>query len=352
VHIFSSNFALYGEMSARVMATLAQFTSEMEIYSIDEAFLELGESGTLNAEADHIRSVVNQWTGIPVSIGIAPTKTLAKAANRHAKKKCTEKGFFILKEEEIPLLLKGMPVEDVWGVGSRLKERLAAKGIRTAWEYACMDDAWVKKNLSVVGLRTVWELRGIPCLSLEEAPEPKKSILCSRSFGVEVTTEEALGEALSNYVASAAERLRDQSSLASFLEVFAHTSRFKTDAYYSNRAHVTLPIPTDFTPSLMHYAKEGLKKIYREGFAYKKVGVMLGGIVSNEALQLDLFTDCKQTDVKKRSLMELMDKANAKYGRNTLKMASQGISQEWKSRRSKCTAHFTTSWDELLEIKI
>jgi DNA polymerase V len=352
VAVFSSNYTLYGQMSQRVMRTLAQFAPELEIYSIDEAFFSVLDIPSLSSYAAQIKQVVYQWTGIPISIGIAATKTLAKAANRYAKKYLPEKGCFIINDAPIrEKILSDMPVEDVWGIGRQLKERLARKGIRTAWEFACMDDEWVKKNLSVVSLRTVWELRGISCLSLEEDASPKKSIVCSRSFGSEVYTKEDLAEALSNYTASAAERLRDQNSLASFLEVFVHTSRFKEE-YYSNAAHITLPVPTAFTPQLIQFAKSGLDKIYKKGCAYKKIGVMLGGIVSNEAVQQDLFVEKNVPDPKHRILMELMDQANARYGKDTLKMAAQGILQPWKARRHKCTSKFTTSWDHLLKIDI
>ncbi|MBA2367533.1 MAG: Y-family DNA polymerase [Candidatus Protochlamydia sp.] len=352
VAVFSSNYTLYGQMSQRVMRTLAPFAPDLEIYSIDEAFFSLLDTPSLYSDAAQIKQVVYQWTGIPVSIGIAGTKTLAKAANRYAKKYLPEKGCFIINDASIrEKILIDMPVEDVWGIGRQLKERLARKGIRTAWEFACMDDDWVKKNLSVVGLRTVWELRGISCLSLEEEASPKKSIMSSKSFGSDVYAIEDLAEALSSYTASAAERLRDQNSLASFLEVFIHTSRFKEE-YYSNAVHITLPVPSDFTPHLIQFAKSGLQKIYKKGCPYKKIGVMLGGIVSNEALQQDLFVENKIPDPRHRIIMELMDRTNAKYGKDTLKMAAQGILQPWKARRNKCTSKFTTSWDHLLKIDI
>jgi DNA polymerase V len=353
VIIFSSNYALYGQMSQRVMQTLEQFTPELEIYSIDEAFLLLVDEPFLSSTARQIKKTVYQWTGIPVSIGIAPTKTLAKVANRYAKKNLPHEGFFILNDENIKeTMLKDLDVQDIWGIGHQISALLYRNGIRTAWELACIDDTWIKKNLSVVGLRTVWELRGISCLTLDEVAPPKKSIVCSRSFGSAVHTESDLAEALSSYVALAAEKLRNQESLASFLDIFLNTSRFKEEEYYSNSVHITLPIPSDYTPSLIHYAKYGLSRIYRNGFAYKKVGVMLGGIVSNKAIQQDLFVKNEAPNQKHRILMQLMDQTNAKYGRDTLKLAAQGINQSWKMRRDKCTKHFTTSWDDLLQIKI
>lgn len=349
----SSNYTLYGQMSQRVMQTLETFTPDLEIYSIDEAFLSLTNVSTLDFQAQQIKQTVYQWTGIPVSIGVASTKTLAKTANRHAKKHHKKESFFILNDSEHQeKILKQFLVEDVWGIGHQTRVLLHQNGIRTAWDLACMDDSWIKKNLSVVGLRTVWELRGISCLHLEEVTLPKKSIVCSRSFGSNVYTKSDLAEALSSYVASAAERLRNQEGLASFLEIFLHTSRFKEDNYYSNSTYMNLHIPTDYTPSLIHYAKKGLNKIYRQGLAYKKIGVMLGGIVSNKTVQHDLFLENTISDPKKRVLMQLMDKTNAKYGKNKLKLAAQGITQSWKTKRNKCTNHFTTSWDDLLQINI
>lgn len=348
----SSNYTLYGQMSQRVMQTLQTFTPDLEIYSIDEAFLIFTNESKLSFQAQQIKETVYQWTGIPVSIGIASTKTLAKVANRYAKKHHPKEGFFVLNDNVIQEnILKKFPIEDVWGIGRQISGLLHQKGIRTAWELACTDDTWIKKNLSIVGLRTVWELRGISCLNLEEVAPPKKSIVCSRSFGSDVYTESDLAEALSSYVASAAERLRSQAGLASFLEIFLHTSRFKEEKY-NNSMYMTLQIPSDYTPDLIHYAKRGLSKIYRSGFAYKKVGIMLGGIVSNKAIQQDLFIDNKTSDPKQRALMQLMDKTNAKYGKNKLKLAAQGITQSWKTKREKCTNHFTTSWDDLLQINI
>ncbi|WP_075884015.1 Y-family DNA polymerase [Candidatus Protochlamydia sp. W-9] len=353
VHMFSSNYTLYGEMSQRVMKTLAQWTPDLEIYSIDEAFLRLVDDPSLLSCAQQIKHTVYQWTGIPVSIGIAPTKTLAKVVNRYVKKKQITEGFFILNKEAMrEKILKDFEVKDIWGIGHQISALLHRNNIRTGRELINKNDDWIQKNLSVVGLRTVWELRGISCLPLEEATPARKSIVCSKSFGADVYAEVELVEALSTYVASAAERLRNQKSLTSCLEVFLHTSRFKEGQSYHPSIHVTLPVPSDYTPQLTHYAKEGLHKIYKEGFAYKKVGVMLGGIVSNQGKQLDLFAEPKSNLPKQRILMQLMDKMNAKLGKGALKFPAQGIQQTWKMKRSLCTPHYTTSWKDLLQIKI
>lgn len=355
VFVLSSNYELYGEMSHRVMQTLAPFAPEMEIYSIDEAFLQMDPSASANLaeESRKIKQTVYQWTGIPVSIGIAPTKTLAKAANRHAKKKLPQEGFFIMNDPDLQKrILSDMPVEDVWGIGRQITAKLNRFQIYSAWDLASTDDAWIKKHLTVVGLRTVWELRGTPCLSLEEVPAPKKSIVCSRSFGVEVTEETEMAEALASYTARAAEKLRQQGSAASFIEVFLCTNRFKEGPSYANGAQLVLPQPTDYTPHLIHLAKHALHKIFRSGFAYKKVGIMLGGLVPNGSFQQDLFYEPQLSVQKQRQLMQLMDRTNRRYGKDTLKFAAQGVAQRWKMQRNRCTPHFTTRWEDLLSIRI
>lgn len=349
IHVFSSNFALYGDMSHRVMQTLAQCTPEMEIYSIDEAFLVMPDSH-FEKHAQNMRQKVLQWVGIPVSVGVAQTKTLAKAANDHAKK--TAQGVAIIDSEaKRQTLLSKLPVEDVWGIGKQMSALLRKHAIFTAWDFANADDGWIKKNLSVVGLRTAWELRGIPCLSFDEQPANKKSIVRSRSFGQEVTEEADLAEALSSYTAQAAEKLRSQNSLASYLDVFLHTSAFKPH-FYSNSIQIVLPEPTDFTPYLIQYAKKALSSIYKPEKNYKKIGVMLGDLVPNHAFQPDLFHSKKENLEKQISFMRFIDSTNAKYGKGTLKFAAEGISQPWKAKRDSSSLHYTTCWDDLLKIKI
>lgn len=352
VIVYSSNYALYGEMSQRVMQMLSLFATDMEIYSIDEAFLRV-EDPNLKTYARNMKDSVHQWTGIPISVGIAPTKTLAKVANRHAKKHLPQEGFFILNDENLcKEVLSNLPVNEVWGIGPRISQTLRCHQIHTAWDLANAADSWIKKNLTIVGLRTVWELRGISCLPLQEAPSSKKSIISSRSFGKEIQAKEELAEAVSNYAAAAAERLREQKSVASFMEVFVATNRFKEGAAYSNSIHIAIPQPTDYTPLLIHYAKYGLHEIYKKGYAYKKVGVLLGGIVSNRSLQQDLFSQAKPPLEKQRILMRLLDRTSSKYGKNALKFAAQGVSKVWQMGRRICSPRFTTCWEELLLIRI
>lgn len=352
VEVCSSNYTLYGDMSSRVMQTLSQFSPDLQVYSIDEAFLML-ESDHAEATSHAMRKTVLQWTGIPVSVGIAPTKTLAKVANHCAKKDPKHNGVFLMTDpilqEEI---LQKLPVGEVWGIGRQITETLSRNGIRTAWELRNSDDNWIKKRLSVTGLRTVWELRGISCLQLEEVDLPKKSIICSRSFGRPVSELHELEEAVAAYMARAAEKARLQDSVAGFIQVFLMTSKHQPGSFYGNRAQVVLPQSTSYTPELIHYAKQALKSLFVPGLAYKKTGVLLGGLEPASAFQPDLF--CAQGGAleKQRAVMELMDKTNKNFGRKVLRMAAEGTTQDWKARSGSCSPHFTTRWDELLTLQL
>lgn len=345
IAVCSSNYALYGDMSRRVMHTLGDFTPDLQVYSIDEAFLLIDVKGA-EAHCESVKKTVVQRTGIPVSIGAARTKTLAKVANHFAKK---GSGLFILEDEESAL--KALPVDEIWGIGRQLSDLLERNGIKTAWDLSQTDDAWIKKHMTVVGLRTAWELRGIPCLELEELPPAKKAIMSSKSFGRPVTEPAELAEAVATYTGVAAEKLRKQGSLASFIEVFVSTDRFKDD-HYANAMQIVLPQPTNYTPILIHYAKWGLEKILYKGYRYKKAGVMLGGLVPADSYQPDLFASDPKLQEKQKRIMDLMDQANKAYGRKVLRLAAEGIEQPWKMKREMCSPCYTTRWDDLLEIKI
>ncbi|MDP1881229.1 MAG: Y-family DNA polymerase [Parachlamydiaceae bacterium] len=351
VRALSSNFSLYGDMSHRVMETLSRFSPEMEIYSIDEAFLQLNQLPTAEW-AKELKNTVYQWTGIPVSIGVGTTKTLAKASNRYAKKHLHQLGFCIFdKVDEQNQILKNFPVEDVWGIGRKSSKKLHCQGIYTAWDLANAEDVWIKKNLSVVGLRTAWELRGISCLACEEDVPSKQSILCSRSFGVELESEEELAEVLSTFTVIVAEKLRKQGSAATFIEVFVATNQFK-DNFYSNAVQIVLDEPTDFTPNLIQRSKEGLKRIYKKGFSYKRMGIMAGGLVSKDTIQPDLFYRPLIAPKKQDHLMQMVDAVNQRYGKKTLTWAAEGLNGRWKPNKRQCTPHFTTNWDEILTVRI
>lgn len=343
----SSNYALYGDMSRRVMATLGDYTPDLQVYSIDEAFLLL-EPRNLEKICPEIQSGVLQRTGIPVSVGIARTKTLAKVANHLAKQ---DKGNFILYPHQEEAVLRELPVDEIWGIGRQLSDFLNRNGIRNAWEFRECGDDWIKKHMTVVGLRTAWELRGISCLELEELPPSKKAILSSRSFGRPVTELSEVAEAVASYTSRAAEKMRNQESLASYIEVFVLTDRFKED-YYSNSMQMVLPHPTDYTPVLIHYAKWGLEKILYKGYRYKKAGIMLGGLVPAGNYQPDLFASNTKLQEKQQRIMQLMDQMNQSHGRKVLRFAAEGIEQPWQMKREKCSPCYTTRWSEILKIKI
>ena len=353
VFICSSNFSLYSDISHRVMQTLSHFNPELEIYSIDEAFLCLEDLTDPLKHCRHIRQKVLQWTGIPVSIGIARTKTLAKIANYASKKDPALQGVCFPSPKEVDTILETVEVGKVWGIGRRLSSFLAKRGIHTAAQLRDQPDLWIKSHLSVVGLRTAWELRGIPCLNIEEVTAPKQSIMTSRSFGRPVFHLEELIEAACTYAARGGEKLRNEGSLASWLQVFAMTSRHHEQNYYGNQAHLVLPAPTDYTPTLLDYATRGLKRIFRSGCAYKKAGILLGGLVPARSYQQDLFATCSiAQETKRKTAMALLDKANGKFGYPILQFASEGIERPWQRKREMRSANFTTRWSDLLTIYI
>lgn len=356
VHVFSSNFALYGDISSRVMSTLAQFTDDLQIYSIDEAFFHLYPPNAV-AQAQEIRRTVHQWTGIPVSIGIAPTKTLAKAANRFAKKDPLYASVACIQTvAEQEKALSRLPVEDIWGIGRRLADFLRRHNMHTAWDFRNAEDEWIRKNLSIVGLRIAWELRGISCLSMHEVPVPKKSIMSSKSFGQTVTEESEIAEALSTYTARASEKLRCEERLASSIQVFLRTSPFReNEKFYENSVQIVLPQPTDYTPALIHYAKEGLRRIFKPGLNYKKTGILLANLVPRNSFQPDLFVPQGKSLEKQEAVMKVMEAANQRHGRRILKFAAEGVLEDeelWKAKQLQSTHRYTTRWEELLTIHL
>lgn len=353
MRVFSSNYVLYGDLSHRVMETLARFAPVMEIYSIDEAFLDLRglpERG-LEDWGARVRSTVRQWTGIPVSIGIAPTKTLAKLANRIAKRRFPDRGVFaITGREELGSLLDGVPVKDIWGIGPRYARLLNRHGVLTAREFRDLPDWWLKKNMTVTGLRTAWELRGLSCLELEELVPPRKGIVSSRSFGRPVESLDELREAVAGYVSRAAGKLRRQRSSAAFLGVFLATNPFKEGPQYSNFTAVRLAVPTSYTPELIARARRCLEAIYRPGFRYKKAGVMLAEILDDDQATGDLF-EAPGAARRKRSLAGTVDRINSRLGRGTVFYAAEGIGRTWSMRRSLLSPCYTTRWSDIPVVK-
>jgi DNA polymerase V len=333
----SSNFTLYGDMSDRVMSVLEDFGVPIEVYSIDEAFLEL-PSDIGEAFGHEVRARILQWTGIPISLGAGTTKTLAKVGSDIAKKR--DDGVFFLHDPR--KTLAALPVQEVWGIGSQTTAALNRLGIYHAGELLLQDDAWIQKHFSVALLRTVLELRGIPSLELEEAALPKKGIVCSRSFGHLVTSFEELKEAVAVFIANAAQKLRAQYLLVSHLGVFVvGKDRFARSAFCSLQA------PTSYTPQLIQEAHRLLSELHCEGSAYRKAGVIFNNLTSQEEQQLDLFHTAKAPD-----LMQLVDCINRKKKKRALFFAAEGTSSSWKPLSSSCSQNFTTRWHELLTIRL
>ncbi|MEN6448769.1 MAG: Y-family DNA polymerase [Syntrophaceae bacterium] len=350
VQVFSSNYGLYGDMSRRVMDTLACFAPEMEVYSIDEAFLDLsGVAESPAAYAGAIRATVKRWVGIPVSIGIAPTKTLAKAAAGEAKKVPSNEGVFDITEHA-EKTLAGIEVADIWGVGRQYARLLRRHGILTALDLRNAPDDWVKKHLTIGGLRTVLELRGISCIPLDEGEPPRKAIMCSRSFGRKVYALDELQEAAAAYTARAAEKLRGQGSAASSIQVLLIEFPFNDGYPRSHMCSTELPVASANTPDLIRCAKALLMQIYHKGPAYRKVGVMLSGIVPRGRVQMNLFHESLEGE-KELRLMETVDTINQRWGKGTLTFAASGFSRAWQMRQARKSPLFTTSWADLPIVK-
>lgn len=346
VKVFSSNFALYGDMSRRVMTVLEQFSPDLEVYSIDEAFLRLDGLPIVPEEYGRVmKTTVYQWTGIPVSIGIAPTKTLAKAANRIAKKNPKLGGVMDFSSKPSPdEYLAMIDIEDVWGVGRQYAKMLRARGIVNALKLKNTDLKWVRKHMTVVGERMVMELCGTSCMPLEDAPPPKKSIICSRTFGKKVTQKNDLDEALASFAARACEKLRRQHSVAGKIEIFVKTSAFGGD-YHSDSAIATLPHTNDTRP-FVRAMRKMLDEIFGRGLAYKKAGVMLLDIQSENMAQEDLFAPSTPATLNP-ALMRAMDKINTDWGSGTVTLAAEGLRKAWRMRQENISKQYTTRWGEL-----
>lgn len=361
VHVYSSNFTLYGDMSNRVMQTLASMATDFQVYSIDEAFLLVSDYSLpitydqryyYTAYGHRMRQVMLQNTGIPVSVGIGPTKTLAKIANHIAKKNLVHDGVFdITMRPDKNELLSAIKVDDVWGIGWRYAKMLRKKGIATAYEFTQLDDTWVRKHMTIMGLKTLLELRGTPCLDLDESHAAKQSICVSRLFGEKTKNLQDIQEALAHYVSTAAVKLRAQKSLATHMMVFAMTNRYHDPYTLFKSTSAQLPLPTAYTPTLIARAQECLKKIIIPGLQYKKVGVVLSDIVPESSLQLSTFV--QEPDIERqKKLMSTVDRVNAKMGKNKLFFAAAGAQQAWKMKQAKKSACFTTNWHELLTVRV
>ncbi|HOO38819.1 MAG TPA: Y-family DNA polymerase [Deltaproteobacteria bacterium] len=350
VHVFSSNYSLYGDISRRVMDVLGIFSPDVEMYSIDEAFLGLdGTTRDPLGYAGEIRRIVKKWVGVPVSVGIGPSKTLAKAAALFAKKNPSLGGVF-----DITLCaqsaLSEIDVGDVWGIGRRYGRFLSRAGIRTARDLRDMDDAWAKKHLKITGLRTVMELRGMSCIPLDQDDAPKKAIVCSRSFGRKVYRLEELKEAAAAYTSRAAEKLRAQGGAAGFIELVLIEFPFNEGFPKTYISSANIPVATAYTPQLIGYAHTLLERIYRRGPAYRKVGVMLADIVPRGQVQMNLFHQPPEGP-KEVNLMQTVDRINARFGSGTISYAAAGFDRPWWMRQTRKSPRFTTSWEEIPLVK-
>lgn len=352
---YSSNYALYADMSNRVMSILRQFSPNQEVYSIDECFLDLTGFARrdLVVYGQEIRKRILQWTGLPVCVGIASTKTLAKLANHCAKKRPEYIGvcnFNSLSPADLDEILASIEVGEIWGVGRRLAPRLQQLGLRTVLDLKQADPETLRQQFSVVMEKTIRELNGTVCIELEEINPPKKQILSSRSFGLPVTDMDGLSESISLYVSRAAEKLRRQKSYAGSIYVYIRTSPFKEhDRQYSNGMTIPLPSPTDNTTKLVSVALWALIQLYRPGYNYAKAGIMLGDLVPATAIQTDLFSTM-QPNTKSERLMQAMDMINRKMGKESIKVASEGFKRPWKMKQENKSPSYTTKWDETLKI--
>ena len=352
VGVKSSNYTLYGDMSARVMRTLSHFSPRQEIYSIDECFLGLeGFEDRLESHAREMRTTVYQWTGIPVSVGIASSKTLAKIANRGAKKNPASGGVGLLMDMAAQdEALSKIELTDIWGVARRLAARLEAIKIKTPLQLRDADTRMIRQEFGVVVERIVKELRGEACIELEEAPATKKSLVASRSFGRPVESLREMQEAVASHMSRAAEKMRSQGLATANIVVFVETNRFKPqDPQYSNSQTVNLPIATSDTGRLVAAAMKGLSAIWKPRFSYKKGGVMLLDLTPAANVQGSLFDEVDNPSSKAR--MKALDSINRKYGKGTLVFGSAGIKRAWDMRRGYMSQSYTTNWKELLKVK-
>lgn len=350
VIVRSSNYTLYGDISGRVATVLRTFTPEVEIYSIDEAFLSLDGFSDVDGHARSLRKTVLQWTGIPVSVGIAPTKTLAKVANRLAKKRPGLGGVCALMDERAQQeALEATALTDIWGVARRLAVRLEALGIRTPLQLRDADPGWLRERMGIVLKRLCLELRGEPCQTLVHAMPLNKSIAASRSFGRAVLDRRELEEAVSAHASRAAEKLRRQALFAGMVTVFVETNRFRTqDRQYAASKTIGLPVASSDTMTIVKAALAALGLLWRDGYRYNKCGVILLELGTAGSVQNDLWMPGDTP--KTRALMQAVDRLNAEWGRETVRVAASGIHRGWKLRSDRKSPRYTTDWDELLQV--
>lgn len=352
VAVFSSNYALYGDMSQRVMSILAGFAPRAEVYSIDECFLDLtGIQGSLTEYCLGICKTVKQFTGIPISIGIAPTKTLAKLANRIAKKDKSTSGVLDWRNVDADEVLRVTALDDIWGISRRLKARLQDMGIHNAFELCHTEPKRIRQQFGVVVERIVSELSGISCIPLEEMPSRKKQIMTSRSFGTKLTEYDDLQAAITYFATRAGEKLRAQQLTTTALTVFIQTSPFDTSKpQYGNSATIQFDYPTSDSSTLISAAQKGLRTVYRRNFSYQKAGVLLPDLLPVGVGQLSLFEVIETK--RSEQLMSVLDKINRIHGKSSIRFGSELISDKWRMRQQFKSPSYTTKWNDLLAITI
>ena len=351
VKVFSSNYALYGDISQRVMEILLSFSPDVEIYSIDEAFL--GFKGFKNYEllkyCQHIRNTIQKWVGIPVSIGLGSTKTLSKIANNLAKKNIHYKGVCILEnKEKIDKALNETEIESVWGIGKKLSKFLKNYNICNAKQFTFLDRKWVRKNMGIVGEKIQLELKGISCLELELLPSIKKSCCVSRSFSRPIETIKELKESIANYGSRAAEKIREEELIANSIGIFVLTNHFnKKEKQYSNSIKLQLDYPTNNSMIIVKKAVEGIERIFKKGYRYKKTGIILYDLNNSTSVRGLLDYDRSRSE----SLMKSLDEINSRYGSSTLKIAAEGMNRGWQMQRNYVSPCYTTSFKDIMIVK-
>lgn len=350
--IFSSNFALYGDISARVMDVVNSLVPQVEVYSIDEAFISFSGIKDIAKVAQHVSDQILHCVGIPTCIGIAPTKTLAKIANHKAKTEPSRNGVCVLeREEEIDAALQELEVGELWGVGKRISMRLASYGIKTAYDLKKINPRWMRQHFTVVGERIVYELNGVVCLGVEPEIKPCQSIQVSRSFSKKITEYEGLRQAVATYASRLAEKLRHYKLKTNNIVVSVCTNRFqvRTRKYY-NSILINLPIAINDDSGLIKASIQGLESIFKDGYEYHKAGIVALDLMPISKTQLNLFDNGGKEPLKTQQISQALDKINKKYGRGTAHMASCIPSLSWKDRKTKKSPSYTTSWSELPKV--
>ena len=350
VSVFSTNFALYGDMSNRVMSMLSAASPEIEIYSIDEAFIDFTGIDNSMVLANKIREDIKKSTGIPVSIGIAKTKTLAKIANHIAKKRMIGGVLCLDSPKKIDHALSKTLISDIWGIGSRYSKMLFAHNIQTAKDFIGLNERWVLEKMTVVGLRTQQELKGHKHFSIDTNPVWKKNICTSRSFGIKTTKLKDIQESVTSHTVRCAEKLRSQKACARYISVLVQTDPFKNkkDYYYGYKS-VSFDTPTSDTIRMVQAANDILKIIYKKGLIYKKSGVIVGDIIPENRVQMNFFDNGKSRR-RRKDLCKAIDKINQSMGRDKVRILGQGFSPNWGLKREKLSPCYTTRWDDILRI--